>query len=234
MEDSKMTKEFDARITALDAEIAGTQSRLRLLETRRATAIADRAKAIATGKTTSGDHIRDLVLRIHCTPDESLEKRLRTVESRFAGKVGDIALFTFSRNLVTSRRRGGPGDSHNEYSFIWYIACGIVADERLRIESGKITFPINRYVVGQHAIFADAQFAVAEDPFTRKLEIDERKSHYGIDDYARPERDVYGELFLIIGDAEVRAWMDSKRQYKGQFKICCNLLSKLILEPTDE
>lgn len=234
LEDCKMTKEFDDRITALDAEIATTRAQLARLERQRDTAVSARAKALADGMTTSGDHIRDLVLRVHHAPDPDIEKRLKAVETKFAGKVGELALFTFCRNVVTLSRRGGPHDSFDRYSDIWFMACGIITGEKLLIESRKIVFPIDRYAVARHSMLADIRFAIADNPFTQKLEIGERESRYALHDYATPERDPYQELLLATGDTEVRTWMDSHRAYKGQFKVCCDLLSKLILEPTDE
>lgn len=198
-------------------------------------------KLLDAGETT-GDHIYDLAARIGREDETELQERLRIVQALLTGKVGELVLLTYAQSEIYMSRRGGPGpgESWDKYDDVWYIACGILTDEKLQIEKNAIILPIDQYVVSPYDGLGrkDLAFTLQKNPFTgrRKILRDDEGLVYRLEAYATPEADHYDLLRLIVGDAEVQEFLNTlerKRMCKnasGHFRECCNLLRKLVLE----
>ncbi len=227
--------DFDTKISSLAHQIAEAERQLWALQATHRDTVEARSKAIEKGEVTTGDNIRDLVIRLKGASDIELEKRLKIVESKISSKKGELALFTYAQDEISWQRKGGPGNSAEGRHIVWYVACGVLADDTLRIEKNKIVFPIDRYAVSLYSWMhlSEMQFKIRKDPFTRERRYDEKDLVYAIDAYAHPEDDVYRSLKLVVGDKEVEAFLASHKRFKDSFENVCALLSHLILQPTD-
>lgn len=224
-------------VERIDREIKAAEEHLLALENQKSSLITTTIKQIAAGKATTGDPEQDLAIQATKQLDNAdLVARLKTVNAMLAGNVKELALFTYVRPMITMSRKGGPGDSRDWWNNVWHVACGVLDDDKLRVENGAIVFPIKKYAISMRrwGFSSDLVFELNENPFTRRYSYDEKGPIHSVDMYASPKNDPDGRLTLIVGDVAVRVFLEKDSRAPSPFKRCCELLNHLILEPTDE
>ena len=221
-----MTTDLTSEIDAIETRIRTVQEQLEGLRSLQRVLFTKLKERLANGETT-GDHIRDIVVRFKGTYDEELERRYRKLEERLQGKAGELVLFTYSINKCTRRVFVPTPRDQNEYDDFWYVVCGVLSNDKLRLAK-RISLPIEQLITAGFSLFCEMKFDIEkDDPFD-----DFYHSSPALDGYADiTVRDGH-ELMFLVGDDAVRLWFTQRRQPQ-QFRKCCDLLGKLVLEPTE-
>ncbi len=210
-----------------DAEIKAKEEDVNQLKSQRSGYWTILQKAIEAGDTT-GDPIRDLVVRTNSDFDAELEARYRKLETRLQGKTGELVLFTYSVEKCTKHVFIPTRHSQNEYDDFWYAACGVLSNDKLRLRR-RISLPVEELIVAGFNWFHEMKFEIEKgDPFDN-FDLSSPK----LDGYAEVTTSSNSQLMFLAGDDAVKLWFAERRQ-PGQFRKCCDLLSKLVLEPTEE
>lgn len=227
--------DFDTKISSLAHQIAEAERQLWALQATHRDTVEARSKAIEKGEVTTGDLIGDLVIRFKGARDAEFEDCLKIVQGKLTGKKGQLTLFTYSQSEISWRRRGGPGNSSERRHHVWYAACGILSDDKLRLEHASIVFPIDQYAIVDFRLggIHENKFTIGESPFRQRSPSSDDRLIFSIDKYAFPESDYYKALKFVVGDAEVRSFVERSGTIPDQFTHLCAILHHLILQPTD-
>ena len=226
-----MTIDLTSEIDAIESRISTVQEQLEGLRFVRKELFTKLEARLENGATT-GCHARDLVIRSKSRFDTELEAKYRKLEERLKGHVGELILFTLTIEVATMSRRGGPGQSWDQTENNWGVACGVLQDDVLRLKESVVVLPICSYAISAYDWDAQLEFRLDTNPLTSP----DLSSHQ-LEGYA----DVTGEKYenrqlktqIHIGDTAVREWFEREKQPE-EFRKCCDLLGKFLLEPTAE
>lgn len=178
---------------------------------------------------TTGDRVRDLVIRVHGV-DDVIEQKYRSTEARLIGKKGEFVLISYKTQIRT-RHTFGRGW---EYRGAKWFRLGVLEGEQL-VWNPKvfITLPVSRYVGAESsAYFGDTILALSRDVQKENI-----FALHDIDDspplLIEQVQEQHGPIVeFVIGDADVRGWL-KEHLMEDLFKLAAGALSKLILEPTE-
>ena len=228
-----MTTDLTSEIDAIETRISTAQEQLEGLRSVREELFTKLKARLENGETT-GYHAQDLVIRSKSAFDAGLEAKYRKLDDRLKGHAGELVLFTFTIEVVAFSRRGGPGpgQSWDETENRWGVACGVLKEDTLRLKESKVVLPICSYAIAGYGWNVLLEFRLDTNPLVSR-----GLSSHQLAEYA----DVTGEKYengqlktqILIGDTTVREWFEQERQPE-KFRKCCDLLGKLVLEPTTE
>lgn len=218
------------QVADLEFDVNQAQEKVDLCKERLAIRQRQLQELINAGETT-GDHIRDLIIRATGSDNAQLESAYRKLEERLKGHTGEFVLFTYSK-MECVRHVFMPSPGHeNIYDDIWYTAVGILKDDKLRPGGRGVEFPIDQYALSAGNRPCGLKFKREQD-----IRFDSwRDASQEISVYAEADTNLRRDLQFCVSDDAVRAWFDSGgRDGKKLFDECCVLLSKLALQPTDD
>ncbi len=195
----------------------------------------DLRERLANGETT-GDPLKDLVLKTHGWDPEA-EEKYAALERQLAGKKGEFVLL-FYHSQRDTRHIFGRGWEHESAD---YYRIGVLEGEKLIgveettfTNATLITLPVSRYIRDTPGIFLESD-KVRRPLEVREHDIFEREYHdpgpYPLGCWIKGKGSRLSEL--VIGDEAVKEWLD-KRHMSGLYKTAADALSKLVLEPTEE
>ncbi len=225
-----------ARITGIESlqnVIATKEKELVTLRQELAMRNGQLRAELAKGCTT-GDPLRDLVIRAHGI-DLALTENYRSVEEKLKCKTGEFVMVLYHAKV---RQRYGGRISESDYRHETHFRIGMLTTERLKLmpveslmTSSPITLPIDKYIGG---VWPESGFylpSLDDAPVYKDLfewgGIDDRP--YALLEYFREEH-LIGHL--SIGDNAVRAKLAEVRDDKT-FAAAAEKLGRLILEPTN-
>lgn len=194
-------------------------------------ALVNKAVSVVRGRIeageTTGDHIRDMVIRTYGFDPEA-EEKYREFEKRLAGKQGEFVLVAYSGER-NKRHIFGKGWERESAEF---FRLGVLEGEELVCRNAPvyITLPTSRYIQDQNTFFPKGaelgrlltikQGDLFVDPF-----FDE--SPPPLETFVRNP-----QAGLVLGDKAVENWLENHLML-GFYKPAADALSKLILEPTE-
>lgn len=228
--------------TILEEEIRARES----LVKEHAAQLAEKQKAIKflvsqleakvkQGETT-GNRIRDLVLRVHGY-NPFFEERYATLEARLKGKGGEFILIFFEARIAM--RYHGMG--MDERLAVLY-RLGVLEGEELLLKDGlsgtfidhatpRFTLPVSRYIGGEAEVkvgVGERDVVIVPQNIFARDSVPHYKNPCFLDDFLKSNSDQFG---IVVGDEAVREWLENKHYMIGLFKSAADVLSKLILEP---
>lgn len=224
-----MEKETLKAIAEIDAKVAAAEEGVVTLKQQRGDLYRTLRERILYGGTT-GDDIRDLVIQATGSDNAELESKYRKLNERLKGHAGEFILFTFSTVVCTKHVFMPSPGNENAYEEVWYTAVGILKENALRLNAHEIEFDIDQYAVAS----GDMPFHL-EFKAMKSLRTGYRYVHLQFDRYAEASAEYRRNPKLCIGDEAVRTWFDAGgKDGKKLFDTCCVLLSKLVLQPTED
>lgn len=222
-----------ANVEELKRELVVLEKRVASMHTRINARLKLVQDAIAGGETT-GDPLRDLVIRAHGL-DKALEDKYRKLQAALTGKKGEFVLLSFHADIPW--KFGGRSIETREAQC---YRLGVLEGEELvwvENESSflgpQISLFVSRYTQGETHIFFDSKdlkrplLVEKENIFTHGFS--------SASSYPPLLHQLLGgewQESIIIGDRAVKAWL-KKKCMSGLYKPAADALSKLILEPTE-
>lgn len=220
----------DARVTLISAK-RESDAKETVLNERRAA-----LKALLDNGKTTGDTVRDLVVRSTGDINEELEEKYRRLEKRLTGFKDELMLLTAEVAITTMSRRGGPlpGQNWDRRDSAWTVACGVLANERLRLDGKHIALPVDQYAIssyiaGRSKYKTEINFRI--DPDSKNPLHARNLVSATLEAYAEYDcGPTWNVPTFCIGDKEVREWFE--REAEDQFEKCSELLGKSTLVQT--
>ncbi|MBI5003758.1 hypothetical protein HZC00_01555 [Candidatus Kaiserbacteria bacterium] len=235
MEDGVDMEQLILGVQGIKDSLASLRAQISAYEKALAERMQMLAKAIEEGETT-GDAMRDLVIRFHQKDDDVLTAKYRAIDEALKGKKGEFVLVTFpGRRLVKHVFIG-----ESEYAHVTYYRLGVLKNEgvtcppRYRTSDQVApTIDVSRYVEGEVGLLMKGDLSrplsVVEENIFREFYSD----HDPRPLYIILQEEGSWEDKIIIGDDAVKQWLDEVYM-PGLYKPAADALSKLILEPTDD
>lgn len=177
----------------------------------------------------SGNHVKDLVLRQRGGLDLSMFYRLVPIDEKLMNRAGELVLMMYVQQMVTFSQRGGPGDSSDLTNSFDFFACGVLSSDMLRWGKRGIELPVDQFV------YTWTQFPSNKLKFVRRFP---QNAHYpkslpAIAEAScatgwEPGTSFGNTVHIIVGDADVRAVFEHLKAADA-FAQCCEMLNKLVL-----
>jgi hypothetical protein len=183
---------------------------------------------VTNGETT-GDRIRDLVIRAHGV-NEEIEQKCRDFESQLKGKKGEFALLSWGAKI----RKYGPTDGYRTVDF---YRLGVLEGEELVWHNElHVTLPITQHIGGEErsTLHGMEVFSLQKSNIFAQYGEHPRVLlvHLLSQIKIPPPWLAFSSLQILIGDEAVKTWLKNTGM-ESLFKPAADVLSKLILEPTE-